>query len=332
MTEEEALITPHKLKVFSCNSNMPLAREICDFLGIPLGAAEVTNFPNGETFVKINENIRGRDVFIIQSICYPPNQHLMELLIFIDAARRASASRITAVIPFYGYARQDRKDQPRVPITSKLVANLLVAAGANRILTMDLHAQQIVGFFDIPVDHLYASPVFYDYLLENTDTKNTVVISPDVGSMKMAAAYANILGCPFGVVAKRRIDAANVEAESIVGDVRGKEVLIVDDITETAGTLTEAARIALEHGATKVRACVSHGVLNDYAHERLKNGPIDELITTNSTPVNAGDAAIPVTVISIAELLGKAISRTHRSESVSSLFRLGSKEDNDIET
>lgn len=329
MTEEEALITPHQLKVFSCNSNIPLAQEICDFLGIPLGAAEVTNFPNGETFVKINENIRGRDVFIIQSICYPPNQHLMELLIFIDAARRASASRITAVIPFYGYARQDRKDQPRVPITSKLVANLLVAAGANRILTMDLHAQQIVGFFDIPVDHLYASPVFYDYLLEHTDTKNTVVISPDVGSMKMAAAYANILGCPFGVVAKRRIDAANVEAESIVGDVEGKEVLIVDDITETAGTLTEAARIAREHGATKVRACVSHGVLNDYAHERLKNGPIDELITTNSTPVKSGDSAIPVTVISIAELIGKAIMRTHRSESVSSLFRLRSKEGND---
>ncbi len=326
MTEEEALITPNKLKVFSCNSNIPLAEEICDYLGIPLGAAEVTKFPNGESFAKINENIRGRDVFIIQSICYPPNQHLMELLIFIDAARRASASRITAVIPFFGYARQDRKDQPRVPITSKLVANLLVCAGANRILTMDLHAQQIVGFFDVPVDHLYASPVFYEYLLTHTDTDNTVVISPDVGSMKMAAAYANILGCPFGVVAKKRIDAANVEAERVVGDVEGKEVLIVDDITETAGTLTAAAEIVRAHGATKVRACVSHGVLNEYAHKRLKDGPLDELITTNSTPVDGGDTGVPVTVISIAELMGKAIMRTHLSESVSSLFRLKTKD------
>ena len=325
MTEEENLIHPHQLKVFSGNSNVPLAKEICASIGVPLGDADVTKFPNGETFVKINENIRGRDVFVIQSICYPPNQHLMELLIFIDAAKRASASRITAVIPFYGYARQDRKDQPRVPITSKLVANLLVAAGANRILTMDLHAQQIVGFFDIPVDHLYASPVFYDYLSKYTDTNNTVVISPDVGSMKMAAAYANILGCPFGVVAKKRIDAANVEAESVIGDVKGKEVLIVDDMTETAGTLTAAAEIVRAHGATKVRACVSHGVLNKYAVERLKNGPLDELITTNSTPVDGSDAGVPVTVISIADLFGTAILRTHRSESVSSLFRLKSE-------
>ena len=329
MTEEESLNLPQQqLKVFSCNSNIPLAQEICDVLGIPLGDAAITKFPNGESFVKINENIRGRDIFVVQSICYPPNQHLMELLIFIDAARRASASRVTAVIPFYGYARQDRKDQPRVPITSKLVANLLVSAGANRILTMDLHAQQIVGFFDIPVDHLYASPVFYDYLSKHTDTDNTVVISPDVGSMKMAAAYANILGCPFGVVAKKRIDAANVEAETVVGNVEGKEVLIVDDMTETAGTLTAAARIVRDHGATKVRACVSHGVLNKYSHERLKNGPIDELITTNSTPVDAGDSGVPITVISIADLFAEAIKRTHNFESVSSLFRLKSEENN----
>jgi len=326
MTEEQNLIHQHQLKIFCGNSNVPLTEEICSTIGIPLGDAEVTNFPNGETFVKINENIRGRDVFVLQSICYPPNQYLMELLIFIDAAKRASASRITAVIPFYGYARQDRKDQPRVPITSKLVANLLVAAGVNRILTMDLHAQQIVGFFDIPVDHLYASPVFYDYLAKHTDTENTVVISPDVGSMKMAAAYANILGCPFGVVAKKRIDAANVEAENVVGDVEGKEVLIVDDITETAGTLTAAAKILRAHGATKVRACVTHGVLNEYAHGRLKGGPLDELITTNTTPVDAGDSGVPVTVISVANLLGEAILRTHSFESVSSLFRLNPQE------
>jgi ribose-phosphate pyrophosphokinase len=322
MTAVDTSTPLSNLKIFSCNSNIPLAQEICDFLDVPLGDADVTQFPNGESFVKINENIRGRDVFVIQSICYPPNQHLMELLIFIDAARRASANRITAVIPFYGYARQDRKDQPRVPITSKLVANLLVSAGADRILTMDLHAQQIVGFFDIPVDHLYASPIFYDYLVKKTDTKNTVVISPDVGSMKMAAAYANILNCPFGVVAKKRIDAANVEAQSLVGDVKGKEVLIVDDITETAGTLTAAAKIVRDHGAIKVRACVSHGVLNKYAFERLKDGSLDELITTNSTPVDAGDSKVPITVISIAGLLGKAIMRTHMGESVSSLFRI----------
>jgi len=322
MTEESALISPKKLKIFTGNCNRPLAQEICDTLGIPLGDAEVTHFPNGESFVKINENIRGRDVFIVQPICHSPNDMLMELLIFIDAARRASASRITAVIPFYGYARQDRKDQPRVPITSKLVANLLVAAGVNRILTMDLHAQQIVGFFDIPVDHLYASPVFYDYLVEHTNTEKTVVVSPDVGGMKMAAAYAELLGCPMGLVAKKRTDATHVEATSVVGDVAGKEVVIVDDITETAGTLCAAARILRENGATKVRAAVSHGMLNPIAHERLKSGDIDELIVTNTTPVSTDDASLPVTVLSVAKLLGEAILRTHRSESVSSLFKV----------
>ncbi len=320
MTEEEALIPAQQLKVFSCNSNIPLAQEICDYLGIPLGKAEVTQFPNGETFAKVNENIRGRDVFVIQSICYPPNQHLMELLIFIDAARRASASRITAVIPFYGYARQDRKDQPRVPISSKLVANLLVASGANRILTMDLHAQQIVGFFDIPVDHLYASPVFYEYLSKRTDTQNTVVISPDAGSMKMAAAYAGLLGCTFGMVAKKRIDPTTVEATTVVGEVAGKEVLIVDDLTETAGTLTAAAQICLDHGATKVRACVSHGVFSRFAYDRLKDGPLLEIITTNTTPIDPGEFGVPITVVSVAPLLAEAIMRTHNCESVSSLF------------
>lgn len=322
MTEEEALIPTQQLKVFTCNSNIPLAQEICDYLGIPLGQAEITQFPNGETFAKVNENIRGRDVFVIQSICYPPNQHLMELLIFIDAARRASASRITAVIPFYGYARQDRKDQPRVPISSKLVANLLVAAGANRILTMDLHAQQIVGFFDIPVDHLYASPVFYEYLSKRTDTQNTVVISPDAGSMKMAAAYAGLLGCTFGMVAKKRIDPTTVEATTVVGEVAGKEVLIVDDLTETAGTLTAAAQICLDHGATKVRACVSHGVFSRFAYDRLKNGPLLEIITTNTTPIDPGEFGVPITVVSVAPLLAEAIMRTHNCESVSSLFRV----------
>lgn len=324
---EESIQPTAPIKIFTGRSNEPLAQEICNILDLPLGDACFTNFPNGESFVKINENIRGRDVFIIQSICTPPNENLMDLLIFVDAARRASADRITAVIPFYGYARQDRKDQPRVPITSKLVANMLVTAGVNRLLTVDLHAQQIVGFFDIPVDHLYASPVFFDYLSAHTDTSNTVVISPDVGSMKMAAAYANLLGCNFGCVAKRRIDATTVEAESVVGDVDGKEVLIVDDITETAGTLCAAAEIVRKHGATKVRAAVTHGVLGKIAHERLKNSEIDELILTNTTPVNVGDSDLPITVVSVAPLLAKAIMRTHLGESVSSLFRIKGVDD-----
>src|SRR3954464_2899454 len=225
-----------RLKIFTGNSNRPLAEEICQSIGEPLGEATVTAFPDGESFVKINENIRGADVFIIQSTCPPTNHNLVELLIMIDAPRRASANRITAVLPFYGYARQDRKDQPRVPITAKLVANLLVAAGANRILTMDLHSQQIQGFFDIPVDHLYASPVFFEYLGKEKDPE-LVVCSPDVGGMKMAAAYADVLGAGLCLVAKNRKTAVNVEAISIVGEFEGCDVLLVDYITETAGTL-----------------------------------------------------------------------------------------------
>ncbi|MBL9209638.1 MAG: ribose-phosphate pyrophosphokinase [Opitutaceae bacterium] len=308
-----------RLKIFTGNSNRSLAEEICRSIGEPLGEATVTSFPDGESFVKINENIRGQDVFIIQSTCPPTNHNLVELLIMIDAARRASAARITAVLPFYGYARQDRKDQPRVPITAKLVANLIVAAGANRILTMDLHSQQIQGFFDIPVDHLYASPVFFDYL-EKTRPEKLVVFSPDVGGMKMAAAYADVLGAGLGLVAKKRKSATNVEAINVVGEVAGCDVLLVDDITETAGTLTAAARLLREHGARSVRAAVSHCILNEVAIDRLKTGVIDELITTNSTPINSH--GIPVTVLSIASLLGQAIQRINSNESVTSLFRV----------
>jgi ribose-phosphate pyrophosphokinase len=308
-----------RLKIFTGNSNRSLAEEICRSIGEPLGEATVTSFPDGESFVKINENIRGQDVFIIQSTCPPTNHNLVELLIMIDAARRASAARITAVLPFYGYARQDRKDQPRVPITAKLVANLIVAAGANRILTMDLHSQQIQGFFDIPVDHLYASPVFFDYL-EKSRPEKLVVFSPDVGGMKMAAAYADVLGAGLGLVAKKRKSAINVEAINVVGEVAGCDVLLVDDITETAGTLTAAARLLREHGARSVRAAVSHCILNEVAIDRLKTGVIDELITTNSTPINSH--GIPVTVLSIASLLGQAIQRINSNESVTSLFRV----------
>jgi ribose-phosphate pyrophosphokinase len=308
------------LKVFCGNSNPDLAKEICDYLSVPLGEATVNSFPDGETFVRINENIRGGDVFIVQSTCNPTNQHLMELFIMIDAARRASASRITAVIPFYGYARQDRKDQPRVPITSKLVANLLVSAGAGRILTVDLHAQQIQGFFDIPVDHLYASPVLFEYL-RNIDTDNLTLFSPDVGGMKMASAYADMLGVPLGFIAKRRTDANTVEAVSLVGEVEGRDVLLVDDMTETAGTLCAAAKLLKEKGARTVKAAVTHGVLNDTGYERLSKGVLDQLITTNTTPVQARDG-LPIAVLSVAELLGEAINRIHNNSSVTGLFRI----------
>ncbi|HYP17654.1 MAG TPA: ribose-phosphate pyrophosphokinase [Opitutus sp.] len=309
-----------RLKIFSGNSNRALAEEICRSIGMPLGEATVTSFPDGESFVKINENVRGHDVFIIQSTCPPTNHHLMELLIMIDAARRASAARITAVLPFYGYARQDRKDQPRVPITAKLVANLLVAAGATRILTMDLHSQQIQGFFDIPVDHLYASPVFFEHFAKRKAERTLVVCSPDVGGMKMAAAYADVLGAALGLVAKKRKSATTVEAMSVVGEVAGCDVLLVDDITETAGTLTAAAKILREHGAVNITAAVSHCILNEVALERLRSGLIDELITTNSTPIDT--KGLPITVLSIAKLLGQAIIRINSNESVTGLFRI----------
>jgi ribose-phosphate pyrophosphokinase len=307
------------LKIFTGNSNRPLAEEICKTVGVPLGEATVTSFPDGESFVKINENVRGQDVFLVQSTCPPSNHHLMELLIMIDAARRASANRITAVLPFYGYARQDRKDQPRVPITAKLVANLLTAAGANRVLTMDLHSQQIQGFFDIPVDHLYASPVFFNYL-SSINKDRLVVCSPDVGGMKMAAAYADMIGAGLGLVAKKRRNATTVEAINVVGEVKDCDILLVDDITETAGTLTAAARILREHGARSIRAAVSHCILNEIAYDRLRSGLIDELITTNSIPVEA--RGLPITVLSVAGLLGEAILRINKNESVTSLFKI----------
>ncbi len=311
---------PH-LKVFTGNSNRPLAEAICKSIGMALGEATVTSFPDGESFVKINENIRGQDVFIVQSTCTPTNHHLMELLIMIDAARRASAHRITAVIPFYGYARQDRKDQPRVPITAKLVANLIVAAGANRILTMDLHSQQIQGFFDIPVDHLFASPVFFEHVERiKMRSDNMVVVSPDVGGMKMAAAYAGLMGSQLGMVWKKRTSATTVESVNIVGEVKGRDVLLVDDITETAGTLVNAAKLMREHGALSVRAAVSHALLSPMAYDRLKLGYIDELITTNSIPVEAN--GLPITVLSVAGLLGEAILRIHNNESVTGLFKV----------
>ena len=316
------MILPHNLemKIFTGNAHPALARDLCDYLNVGLGNASVSSFPDGETYVKINDNIRGRDVFIIQPTCPPTNQNLMELLILVDAARRASAARITSVIPFFGYARQDRKDQPRVPITAKLVANLLVAAGVNRVLTMDLHAQQLQGFFDIPVDHLHARPVMVQHL-HKLAIGNLVVVSPDVGGVKMASAYAQALGAKLAIVVKKRVSASETEASHIIGDVSGQNVLIVDDLTETAGTLTSAARMLRQHGALDIYAGVSHAVLTDLAVERLKDSEIKELITTDSVPVRPTSDQ-RVKVLSVAELLGEGIRRIHDDESVSSLFEL----------
>ena len=307
------------MKIFSGTSNRPLAEAICDSIGIELGQATTTPFPDGESFCKIEENVRGEDVFLVQSSCPPTNHHLMEMFIMIDALKRSSAARITAVMPFYGYARQDRKDQPRVPITAKLVANLLVAAGANRVLTMDLHAQQIQGFFDIPVDHLYAAPVIYDYL-ESKDLKNLVVVSPDVGGLKMAHAYSEKLEAGLAIVAKRRRSATEVETDAVIGSIRGKTALLVDDLTETAGTLCNAAQVLKDKGAKQILACVSHAILGDLGIERLRNSVIDELITTDSVhrpPIEG----VNLTTLSVAELLGEAIKRIHSNSSVTSLFK-----------
>ncbi len=306
------------MKIISGTAHRALAERIAETLGQPLADVHVTAFPDGETFVKINENIRGADVFIIQPSCPPTNHNIMELLIMVDAARRASAGRITAVMPFFGYARQDRKDQPRVPITAKLVANLLTSAGVGRVLTMDLHAPQIQGFFDIPVDHLYAKPALIGYLRDrHPDPSNLTVVSPDVGGVKMARAYADALGTELAIVAKHRISATRVEAMNVIGDVEGRDVLLVDDMTETAGTLTAAADILHKHGAKRIFAGVSHGVLGELAHERLRDSPIEEIITTDSVPQACGEK---VRVVGIAPLLGEAIRRINGGQSVTSLF------------
>ncbi len=306
------------MKVFSGTANEPLARAICEYIGIPLGKCSIRPFPDGETFVKVEENVRGEDVFIVQPTSPPTNHNLMELFIMIDAVRRASASRITAVLPFYGYARQDRKDQPRVPITAKLVANLLVAAGANRILAMDLHAQQIQGFFDIPVDHLYAAPVMYEYLRAKGLT-DLVVVSPDVGGLKMAHAYSQVMEAGLAIVAKRRKNATEVESMAVIGEIRGKNALVVDDLTETAGTLVNAAALIKRKGARQILACVSHAILNDVGIERMRKSVIDELITTDtvSRPAIPG---VKITTLSVAGLLGEAIKRINSNLSVNSLF------------
>lgn len=315
-----ASIFGNRLQIFAGNANQALAKEIASYLKMPLGKATVTTFPDGETFVKFDENIRGNDLFIVQPTCPPTNQNLMELLIMVDAARRASAFRITAVLPFFGYARQDRKDQPRVPITAKLVANLLVAAGVNRVLAMDLHAQQIQGFFDIPVDHLFCAPIFYNYI-EEKKIPDLVVVTPDIGGMKMAAAYSQMFNSGLAIVSKKRLNASETQSTHLIGDVNGKNVLLVDDITETAGTICSAVEILREHNAKDIYVGIPHAVLGDVGKERLRKCKIKELITTNTTP-QVEIPGVPTKVLCVAPLLGQAILRIHEGESVSSLFEI----------
>jgi ribose-phosphate pyrophosphokinase len=308
------------MKIVSGTGHRALAERIALAAGVELCDVDITRFPDGEIFVKVCDNVRGDDLFIVQSVAVNPNEYLMELLIMIDAAKRASADRITAVLPYYGYARQDRKDQPRVPITAKLVANLLVAAGANRVLCMDLHAQQIQGFFDIPVDHLYAAPVIVKYL-RSQNLDNLVVVSPDAGGLKMADAYAKRLDAGIAVVGKQRKSATDVEANHLVGDVEGCNTLLVDDMTSTAGTLTAAAKLLKKAGAKSVRAAVSHSLLTEKGIERLKESAIDELVTTDSVPQREWNG-VNITVLSVADTLADAICRIHNNQSVSSLFRI----------
>lgn len=296
-----------------------MAEAICKSIDVPLGKVLLRDFPNGETFARIEENVRGEDTYIVQSTCPPVNQNMMELFIMIDALRRASSSRITAVLPFYGYARQDRKDQPRVPISAKLVANLLVSAGANRVLTVDLHAQQIQGFFDIPVDHLYAAPVMFEYLKTMDLGEQVAVVSPDVGGIKMAHAYSQLLHADLAIVAKRRMSDTEIETVSVIGKVRDKTVVLVDDLTETAGTLVSAAKILRRRGAKRIIAVVSHAVLNDLGIKRLRKSNIDELITTDTVP-RPPIEGVKLTTCSVAGLLGEAIKRIHTNSSVTSLF------------
>ena len=309
----------NELKVFSGNSNAPLTLEICEYLNVPAGRIEVGHFPEGECKVKILENARGADVFIAQSTCPPVNEYLVELLVMIDAARRASARRITAVMPYFGYARQDRKDQPRVPITAKLVANMLTAAGADRVLTMDLHAQQIQGFFDIPLDHLQASPVLVDHF-KKLNVPNLTVCTADVGGIKGAWKFAESLNVPLAIVDKKRSGDDKVEAMALIGDVAGRNILIPDDMIATGGTLGEAAKFLKEKGAKDLYTCCTHGVLSGKAVETLKSAGFKEVVMTNTIPLGEGKKQPNYTQLSIAKLFGEAILRIHKETSVSSLF------------
>jgi ribose-phosphate pyrophosphokinase len=313
--------TTGMMKIITGNSNKPLAEAICSYLHMPITKAVVRRFNDMEVFVEIQENVRGQDMFVMQSTSFPANDHLMELLIIIDALRRASAKRITAVIPYFGYARQDRKPGPRTPISAKLVANLITHAGADRVLTMDLHAGQIQGFFDIPTDNLFAGPVFVRDIKQHNDVGNTVVVSPDVGGVVRARALAKRLDCPLAIVDKRRERAGESEVMNIIGEVKGKSCILIDDIVDSGGTLCNAAEALLEQGAKDVTAYITHGVLSGGAVARITSSKLKNLVITDSIqPTEAVKVARNIRVISIASLIGEAIGRTSREESVSSLF------------
>ena len=308
------------LKIFSGSAHPRLAREIAQFLGVPLGQARLRRFPDTEVSFQIDENIRGTDVFLVQPTCAPVDQHLVEMLIMIDAFRRSSAARITAVIPYYGYARQDRKDKPRVPISAKLVANVIAAAGAHRVLTMDLHKAQIQAFFDIPVDHLFAAPIIIDYL-SRQDLKNLSIVAPDAGGAERARAYAKRLGAELAVIDKRRSEDGTAEVMNVIGDIRGRTCVIADDIIDTAGTMQKAAQALKDSGAERVLACAVHGVLSGPAIERIEKSPLDKLIVTNTIPLeDKRERCAKIEELSVARLLGQAIRSIHEETSVSSLF------------
>lgn len=310
-----------KIRVFTGNSNPVLAQKICDFLHVPIGAARVRTFSDGEIMIEITENVRGRDVYIVQSTCAPTNNNLMELLIMTDALKRASAATITAVIPYYGYARQDRKAAPRTPITAKLVADLITTAGVNRVVTIDLHAGQIQGFFNIPVDNLYAAPVILEYLKTRFNGEDVVMVSPDAGGTERARAFAKRLGCTLAVIDKRRTGPNVAEVMHLIGDVRGKIAVILDDMIDTAGTLTQAAKALKENGASAIYACATHGVLSGPAIERINNSDIVEIVLTDTIPLGDKEQqSSKVRMLSVADLLAEAIRRIHEDESVSSLF------------
>ncbi|MEO8326098.1 MAG: ribose-phosphate pyrophosphokinase [Nitrospirota bacterium] len=308
------------LKLFTGNSNLALAREIAQYIGQDLSQATVTTFSDGEIRVRIDENVRGGDVFLIQSCCHPVNTSIMELLLLIDAVKRSSASRITAVIPYYGYGRQDRKDQPRVPISAKLIADLITAAGANRILTMDLHAGPIQGFFNIPVDHLYAMPVLLDYI-KKQNVSDLVIVSPDAGGVERARAFAKRLNSSLAIIDKRRESPNQAEVMNIIGDVQGKNALLFDDMIDTAGTIVQTAQTCMDNGALSAWAGSTHAVLSGPALERLQSSCLREVMVTNTIPLNGKDQQCPkLKTLSVAPLLGEAILRIHREESVTSLF------------
>jgi ribose-phosphate pyrophosphokinase len=308
------------IQIFTGNAHPKLAHEICRYLEVPAGRAKVGRFSDGEIHVEIQENVRGVDTYVVQSTCAPVNDNLMEMLVMIDALKRASAGSITAVLPYYGYARQDRKAAPRTPISAKLVADLISAAGTDRVLAMDLHASQIQGFFNIPFDHLYAKPVLTDYMKQSLGP-DAVVVSPDAGGVERARAYSKVLGLPLAIIDKRRKGPNVAEVMNIIGDVEGRDVVILDDMIDTAGTLTQAARALQEKGAKRIRACATHAVLSGPAVPRIAESPIEEIIVSDTIPLSAEAQALSkIKQLSVAKLLGEAIKRIHNADSVSSLF------------